>query len=165
MPGQLSKTGSINLCIVGYLGYVQLCALQWLENSTWWLDIKVKVHTFIWRLKLLTLLPRSPVRTAGNQRVVVCAIRPHFSPYASHRTAASFTSQSSTAVTHCILIATNLPTPERRAAWLTVSAPGVWIRDPSNSCACKEAWRTARDLTHSATQPDILRSQAFRSSV
>jgi hypothetical protein len=33
-------------------------------------------------------------------------------------------SQPSTAVTHCILIATNLPTPEGWTAWLTVSAPG-----------------------------------------
>jgi hypothetical protein len=35
------------------------------------------MHTFIWRLKQLTLLPRSPVRTAGNQRVVVRANRSH----------------------------------------------------------------------------------------
>lgn len=37
---------------------------------------KDKVHTFIWRHKQLILLPRSPVRTSGKQRVVVCAIRP-----------------------------------------------------------------------------------------
>jgi hypothetical protein len=44
-----------------------------------------------------------------------------YSPHASHRTAARFTSQSSTAVvTHCILIASNLLTPEGRTAWLTV---------------------------------------------
>jgi hypothetical protein len=90
---------------------------------------------------------RSPVLTVGNQRVVVCAsgciihtpaiVQPH-----------AYTSQSSAAVTHCILIATNLPTPEGWTAWLTVSAPGIWTRDPSNSCAMKHDGARHHPLSH-----------------
>jgi 6-phosphogluconate dehydrogenase (decarboxylating) len=58
--------------------------------------------------------------------VVVCAIRLH-EPYASHRTAARLPSQSSTAVTHCILFATNLPTPEGWTVWLTVPAADMVV--------------------------------------
>ena len=57
--------------------------------------------------------------------VRVCA-RKYASQVHSHTRAdrTNLPSQPSTAVTHCTLIATNLPTPEGRTVWLTVPAPG-----------------------------------------
>jgi hypothetical protein len=68
------------------------------------------------------------VRTESQRIVVVCAVRLH-SPHANKRIQLqAYTSQSSTVVTHCILIATNLPTTEGWTVWLTVSAPGFDLR-------------------------------------
>jgi hypothetical protein len=92
------------------------------------------------------LLLRSPVQTVGNQRVIVCAIQPR-SPHASYRTAACFTSQSSTAVTCCILIANNLPyTNPRRMDGLVDRVRSRGLNPRSVKLVCNEGWRHATPM-------------------
>jgi hypothetical protein len=64
------------------------------------------------------------VRTAGNQRVVVRVVRLHSTFTPAIMQLHALPSQSSTTVTRCILMATNLLTHAGWTAWLTVFAPG-----------------------------------------
>src|SRR5664279_2803987 len=64
-----------------------------------------------------------------------------------------FTSQSSTAVTHCLLIATNFSDQLRMKARVELVCPG----DLTQALPRQET-REACDLTHSATQTDKISS-------
>jgi hypothetical protein len=71
---------------------------------------KVEVKVMVYQALLTAYtISKAPLRTAGNQRVVVCAIRRHI-PHAGHRTAARFTFAMFN--TLCILITTKLSTRE-----------------------------------------------------
>jgi hypothetical protein len=69
-------------------------------------------------------ISKAPVRTAWNQRVGVCVFRSAIVHTPAIVQPTLSPSQLSTAVTHCILISTNLPTPEGWTAWWPCPLPG-----------------------------------------
>jgi hypothetical protein len=94
-----------------------------LQQPNCWRTDKVKVNRrFIWRLK-----KQSSKVARANRWEQTCFSNSGArlsKPHASHRTAVRLHSQPSTAGTRCILIATNLPTPEGWTAWLAAPALG-----------------------------------------